>query len=361
MIVKNEAHVIRRCLESVKPWITDWAIVDTGSTDGTQEIIRETLAGTSGTLAERPWVGFATNRNQAIELARASGSEYAFIIDADETLTGNTNYPLPKLDRPGYAIEIKLTGEQCEFWRHLLIRLSNDWHYEGELHEYLNCSATDHSDRIAGVWIESHNDSARNALGFKKKCERDAATLRALLKKEPENRRHQYYLARALAGAGRIDAAIEAYEKRALFDDTGEERWYALYQAAALKEMRGDDWRDVARAYLRAYNERPRRSEPLWALAAIHNDHGEHATAELFGRAACAVPVPPDVQPLNRSIYEWRNPLELAVAISNQGRIEEALGIVRRVEAVKSVPPAELPNIIGLREKLERAVPQAAE
>ncbi|MEU5316418.1 glycosyltransferase [Streptomyces sp. NPDC021056] len=42
MIVKNEAHVIRRCLESVLPLVDTWVILDTGSPDGTQDIIRET-------------------------------------------------------------------------------------------------------------------------------------------------------------------------------------------------------------------------------------------------------------------------------------------------------------------------------
>ena len=39
MIVKNEAHVIARCLASVRPIIDYWVIVDTGSTDGTQDAI----------------------------------------------------------------------------------------------------------------------------------------------------------------------------------------------------------------------------------------------------------------------------------------------------------------------------------
>ena len=48
MIVKNEAHVIERCLLSVKPFISSWAILDTGSTDSTPELVKRALAGVPG-------------------------------------------------------------------------------------------------------------------------------------------------------------------------------------------------------------------------------------------------------------------------------------------------------------------------
>ena len=44
MIVKNESQVIRRCIDSVKDYISYWVIVDTGSTDGTQDLIKEIMA-----------------------------------------------------------------------------------------------------------------------------------------------------------------------------------------------------------------------------------------------------------------------------------------------------------------------------
>ena len=40
MIVKNEAAIIRECLDSVTSLIDYWIICDTGSTDGTQELVR---------------------------------------------------------------------------------------------------------------------------------------------------------------------------------------------------------------------------------------------------------------------------------------------------------------------------------
>src|SRR2546428_69578 len=66
MIVKNESHVITRCLGSVLPLIDYWVIVDTGSDDGTQKIIKDFMQekGVSGELHERPWINFSHNRNE---------------------------------------------------------------------------------------------------------------------------------------------------------------------------------------------------------------------------------------------------------------------------------------------------------
>ena len=41
MIVKNESHIIRDCLESVSKTIDRYDITDTGSDDGTQKIIKD--------------------------------------------------------------------------------------------------------------------------------------------------------------------------------------------------------------------------------------------------------------------------------------------------------------------------------
>jgi cellulose synthase/poly-beta-1,6-N-acetylglucosamine synthase-like glycosyltransferase len=43
MIVKNESQVIEKCLASVKPLIDYWVIVDTGSTDKTQQIVKKCM------------------------------------------------------------------------------------------------------------------------------------------------------------------------------------------------------------------------------------------------------------------------------------------------------------------------------
>ena len=85
MIVKNEAHGIRETLESFKPFIDRWTILDTGSTDGTQGIIRHVLDGITGALHEEPFVDFATSRNRALDL-HSDATTYTVMPDSDDRL-----------------------------------------------------------------------------------------------------------------------------------------------------------------------------------------------------------------------------------------------------------------------------------
>src|SRR5262249_32717808 len=70
MIVRDEAHIVSEALRSVMPYLDTWVIVDTGSTDGTQDLIREIFAAERlrGELYERPWRDFGTNRTEALQL-----------------------------------------------------------------------------------------------------------------------------------------------------------------------------------------------------------------------------------------------------------------------------------------------------
>ncbi len=80
MIVKNEAHCLAQCLESVRAIADEIVVADTGSRDGTQDVARRF----SAKLFDIPWrEDFAWARNQSI--AAASG-DWLLHLDADEVL-----------------------------------------------------------------------------------------------------------------------------------------------------------------------------------------------------------------------------------------------------------------------------------
>src|SRR5947208_5952295 len=91
MIVRNEAAIIRRCLDSVKGIISHWVICDTGSTDGTPEIILDHLKGIPGAVHQTLWIDFGHNRTQALKLAKGK-ADYHLLLDADMTLKVNGEF-----------------------------------------------------------------------------------------------------------------------------------------------------------------------------------------------------------------------------------------------------------------------------
>ena len=94
MIVKNDAERLRRCLNSVKDLVSDMVIVDTGSTDSTQEVAQEFGA----RLLERKWPDdFAQALNWALDVVE---HEWTLRLDSDEwLLAGQLERIRPLLDR----------------------------------------------------------------------------------------------------------------------------------------------------------------------------------------------------------------------------------------------------------------------
>ena len=129
MIVKDESHIIKECLESVSKIIDRYDITDTGSTDGTQDLIREFFEekGIPGEVHQSDWKGFGKSRTESIENAEKSGCDLALIIDADDYLGGDLQLPDINSDIDGWTMRI--TRGEFTWWRTQLIRLSsNCWH-----------------------------------------------------------------------------------------------------------------------------------------------------------------------------------------------------------------------------------------
>jgi glycosyltransferase involved in cell wall biosynthesis len=140
MIVKNESHVIAKTLGNILDHIpiSFYVISDTGSTDNTEQIIKDffTQRNIPGQVTNDPWQDFATNRSIAIRHAQdLSPSDYLFIFDADDSIHGT----VPPIFQSKLYDSYQFTfGDNVTYTRPLLIRATLPWRFRCVLHEFLH-------------------------------------------------------------------------------------------------------------------------------------------------------------------------------------------------------------------------------
>lgn len=306
LIVKNEIKVLLRCFASIEQFIDRWLIVDTGSTDGTQRFVTDYFAGKGipGQLVERPWRDFAHNRTEALRLA-AEAADYVWIIDADEQLVYPDEFALPSLEADAYQILHRGHRSTTEFYRTQIVRSCRAFRYEGVLHEVIRCDEPHTTARIPRSMTSlGYFDGARNRDPIAK-YRADAEVLERALLTEPDNARYVFYLAQSHRDAGALEASITAYERRIAMGGWAEEQWYAALQVGILHERSRHDAQAIE-AYLRAFELRPIRAEPLYELARYYRERSKFSLGHLFAKRALEIVKPDDILFLDESVYSWR-------------------------------------------------------
>ncbi len=329
MIVKDEAHVIERCLTAVRPYVDAWLLVDTGSSDGTPDIARRALAGLPGELVERPWVDFGHNRSEALELARGLGG-WSLVIDADEVFHAPAGFTWPSLTGDAAYVE-----HQHGDIRYQLVRLfssSAPWRYAGVLHEYPDLpGGPARLGRVPGPCVVGHYDGGRSVgLSTVAKYTRDAETLERALRDDPGNTRYQYYLARSYRDSQQAGKASAAFRRRVEMGGGFDEEVYdSLHQIGQLYEALGASDDTVVGAYLAAFEQRPARAEPLCSLARYFRERRRWPLALMFAARSMGIDRPDDLLFVDESVYGWRSQDEYSIAAYWTGDCAESARVCR--------------------------------
>jgi len=249
MIVKNESTVIIETLTNLLEHIDIdyWVISDTGSTDNTQQIIKDFFYAKCipGELFNDEWQDFGYNRSKALDHAYGK-TDYLLVFDADDRIEGklvlpfstipshNHNHNQPFLD--AYMLKI---GLGFEYVRPLLLNNKKKWEFKGVLHEYLsNLEPVSSFGKIEGDYFIISGRSGNRSKNPTKYYD-DAVILENAYKKEmllPNqglSGRYAFYCGRSYKDAGKQywDKAIEWYKlllKRELH--WNQERFYAALE-----------------------------------------------------------------------------------------------------------------------------------
>lgn len=354
MIVKDESHVICRCLESVKSMIDYWVIVDTGSTDGTQEIIRNYMKDQNidGELHERPWINFGHNRNEALQLAKGT-ADYILVIDADEVLRFSENFSLPELDKDFYFITTEFGG--TKYGRVQLVNNHLNWKWEGVLHEGLCCKEARTSGTIANVENYVRSDGARSQ--DPQKFQKDALILEKALLDEPNNTRYVFYLAQSYKDYGDYPLAIKNYQKRVDMGGWDQEIFWSLFQIALIQQHINSPTDTVIESYMKAYEYRPSRVEPLYYLASIYRNQGNPQAGYNAAFLGLTMPKSQDVLFVEHWMYDYGLLFELSISAYWIEKYTEALLASNLLLANPNLPThireAVERNLVWIRSKLK--------
>jgi glycosyltransferase involved in cell wall biosynthesis len=332
MIVKNESAVIRRCLDSVKSLIDTWVIVDTGSIDGTQEIIKDYFSDLPGELHERPWVNFGYNRNEAMVLAQGK-ADYVLFIDADDRLILSENFTLPPLEADIYTI-LQREGGGLTFREHqmaFLVKNNGDFAWEGVLHEYMKWGKQEPFtiEELTGLFNEYMHEGNRSKNPHR--IAEDIEVLKKAIEEEPDNQRNVFYLARTYWSNRDCASAIPYFAKRAEMGGDPREVYYCLlYIGLGQKQL--DYSSDIfIQSLCTAYLYRPSRTEALYEVARHYTDYGNYLLGYLVAKQLIAIPPTEDALFVETWIDDWGALLYFFICASQLGKREEARDALKKV------------------------------
>lgn len=143
MIIKNEEHVLERCLSSICDVVDEIIIVDTGSTDNSKNISKKY----TNNIYDFQWIDdFSKARNYSFDKA---SKDYIMWLDADEYLDEinkeklrnlkdciSTNIDVISMETYMYLDENK--NPKIKSRRNRIVKASKELKWSGFVHEYID-------------------------------------------------------------------------------------------------------------------------------------------------------------------------------------------------------------------------------
>ncbi len=237
MIVRDNERTIRPCLESIRPYVDEMIVVDTGSTDNTPNLCRELGA----RVEHFPWCDdFSAARNESLKYATG---EWIFWMDSDDTIPQQCGEQLRAIAEGehspstlGYVMQVHCPGadpQDVTVVDHVkLFRNRPGLRFEHRIHEQILPAI-----RRAGGQVEFtdiyvvHSGSEHTESAHRQKLERDFRILQLDLAERPDHPFVLFNLGMTHADAGAHAEAIDCLERSIAVSTPGESH---LHKAHAL-------------------------------------------------------------------------------------------------------------------------------
>ena len=274
MIVKNAGPGFEKVLTENLPVFDEWCILDTGSTDGTQNIIRKVLENKRGQLYEEPFINFRDSRNRCFELA---GKSCKFLLTLDDTyiVQGDLRDFLKEVrsDQFSDSFSLLIKSGDSEYFSNRIIKSATELRYKYTIHEVIpdenNINVTIPVNRATILDVRSDYMEKRTN-------DRKYFDLQLLFKEfenDPDDPRSLYYIAQTYGCLGNEEKKAEYFEKRINHPKEGyiQEKIDACFELARCYNFKlpGHPWEECEKLYLQAWELDRTRPDSLYFIG-IH-------------------------------------------------------------------------------------------
>jgi len=166
--------------------------------------------------------------------------------------------------------------------------------------------------------------------------------LLARVERNPDDARSVYIIAQIYWDTDDFANARKWYTRQVemgCFPD--EEIYIGMWRIAESMTRLNMPWLEVQGAYLRAWEFRPTRAEPLYAIAHRYRIDERYRLGYLFAERAARIPFPEnDMLHPYPDVYAWHATDEQAICASRIGKHAEAFTLCRRLLARSDIPDA---------------------
>jgi glycosyltransferase involved in cell wall biosynthesis len=374
MILKNEAQSVAGMIESLVGVVDRYTIIDTGSTDRTKAIIRESFGDIPGDIYDEPFVDFATTRNRAIELEGLK-SVFVLMLSGDEYLRDGMalrrfceeHRSWDKWTNKGAAEEaynLRVLYGHDVYDSTRLHRTDARWFYVGVTHEYMTNAnkrvaikrATDTKGMIPKIF---HDLSTSDPVKKRKRWSIDRDLLLQEWEKKPNRTRTAFYLAQSYECLGDFAHSFQWYQTRWDLKGWNEEAYEARFRMARVSRHLHYTWPESQQMYLSAHAYLPKRIEPLYAIGHYYYHEQfprNYQLAFIFLHRASMIPFPTNLRLfLDKTVYDFKVPDLLGIVSYYTG--DNEVGRTHVIKALKIKPTDKrlLKNLQFFNQRLGRS------
>jgi tetratricopeptide (TPR) repeat protein len=344
MIARDSARTIRAALESIRPWVDEMVVVDTGSRDDTAAI----AIACGARVAHFAWCDdFSAARNESLGHARGT---WILWMDSDDTIDAANGAALRALaDRThqpstmGFVIQVlcpPLEGEAhydtpVAVDHVKLLRNHPAIRFTGRIHEQVLPAIR----RLGGEigWSDvriTHSGADRSIAGQRRKHERDLRLLELELADRPDDSFALFNAGMTLLAMGAPERALPQLCRSLQLVAPGESHFAKIY-ALLVQTYAALGRRETAlKTCLQGLRTFPDDPELLFRRGSLAQSFGRLDEAEQAFLAVLAAPPARRFASVDQGVFgikAWHN---LAVLYQRGGRNDRAANAWRRVIAL---------------------------